>query len=134
MADGFKFELVSPERLLLSERATAVIVPGTEGYFTVMANHAPLMATLKPGVVRATLASGGEKRIFVQGGFADISADGFTLLAEYATPVEEMDTQALEAEIQRAEAAAGAAAEGPARTRADQRVVDLRSARAELGA
>jgi len=134
VADGFKFELVSPERLLLSEQATAVIVPGTEGYFTVMANHAPMMATLKPGVVRATLLSGTERRIFVQGGFADVNADGFTLLAEHATAVEDVRGETLDAEIARAEADAAAATEGEARMRADQRVTDLRSARGELGA
>lgn len=65
MADSFQFELVSPEQLLLSEAVTAVNVPGAEGYFTVMAHHAPVMTTLKPGVVVATLEGGAEQRIFV---------------------------------------------------------------------
>ena len=59
MANAFNFELVSPERLLLSEQVTSVVVPGSDGYFTVMANHAPLMSTIRPGVVEVTLADGG---------------------------------------------------------------------------
>ena len=82
MANAFNFELVSPERLLFSEQVTAVVVPGSDGYFTVMANHAPLMSTIRPGVVEATLASGGTKKIFVRGGFVDVAGSSFTLLAE----------------------------------------------------
>ena len=73
MAQSFAFELVSPERLFLSEQASQVVVPGTEGYFTVMANHAPVMTTIKPGVVSAILESGDEKRMLIRGGFADVS-------------------------------------------------------------
>lgn len=103
MSDNFTFELVSPERLLLSEEAQQVVVPGSDGYFTVMAHHAPLMSTVKPGVVEATLSSGEEKRIFVRGGFADVSLNGFTLLAEQAIPIEELDANALAQEISNAE-------------------------------
>ena len=103
MADPFNFELVSPERLLLSEQVISVVVPGTEGEFTVLAKHAPVMAMLKAGVVDATLASGGTKRIFVRGGFADVSPSGFTLLAEEAMPLEDLDGAALDAQIKDAE-------------------------------
>ena len=103
MADAFNFELVSPERLLLSEQVISVVVPGTEGEFTVLAKHAPVMAMLKAGVVDATLASGGTKRIFVRGGFADVSPSGFTLLAEEAMPLEDLDGAALDAQIKDAE-------------------------------
>ena len=99
MADSFQFELVSPEQLLLSEAVTAVNVPGAEGYFTVMAHHAPVMTTLKPGVVVATLESGAEQRIFVLGGFADVNENGFTLLAERATPVDQLDSAELDGQI-----------------------------------
>ncbi len=64
MADAFNFELVSPERLLLSEQVTSVVVPGTDGDFTVLSKHAPLMTTVKAGVVEATLASGGAQSAF----------------------------------------------------------------------
>jgi len=72
MADAFKFELVSPERLLVSEQVESVIIPGTEGEMTVMANHSPLMTTVKPGVVTVRPASGAEQRYVVFGGFADV--------------------------------------------------------------
>ena len=132
MADGFKFELVSPERLLLSEQVVSVLAPGTEGYFTVMAGHAPQMATLKPGVVEAQLVSGGTKRIYVQGGFADINPDGFTLLAEHATPAEDMKGTDLDAQIAELETTLANPADDEVRTRTEQRLADLRNARVSL--
>ncbi len=134
MADSFKFELVSPERLLLSEQVTAVIAPGTEGYFTVMAHHAPLMTTLKPGVVHATLGGGGERRIFIQGGFADINPDGFTLLAEHAVPVEDLSAEELDRQIRNAEEDVSDATDPEVRSRAEHRLADLHNARAALAA
>lgn len=133
MASGFKFELVSPERLLLSEQVTSVLAPGTEGYFTVMAGHAPLMATLKPGMVEAQLVSGGTKRIYVQGGFADINAESFTLLAEHATPAEELKREDLDRQIGELETTlASVANDDEARARTELRLADLRNARTSL--
>jgi F-type H+-transporting ATPase subunit epsilon len=103
MAEAFNFELVSPERLLFSEQVVQVVVPGVEGEFTVLAKHAPVMTTLRAGVVDATLASGGNKRIFVRGGFADVTPDGFTLLAEEAMPLEDLNADVLAAQIKDAE-------------------------------
>lgn len=103
MADAFTFEMVSPERLLLSEEVTQVIVPGSDGYLTVMANHAPMMTTLAPGIVETTNASGQNKQIFVRGGFADISPSGFTLLAEEATNIKDVDQSYLDQQIKDAE-------------------------------
>ncbi|MCF6320433.1 MAG: F0F1 ATP synthase subunit epsilon [Rhizobiaceae bacterium] len=102
MAESFAFELVSPEKLLLSEQAMQVVVPGTEGYFTVMANHAPVMATMKPGVVEVELESGDKKRILIRGGFADVSPDGLTLLAEYAADLADFDIEELNQQIKNA--------------------------------
>lgn len=68
MADGLKIEIVSPERLVLSEVVTAVTVPGTEGYFTVMADHAPFMTTLRPGFITVNKATGRDEIYFVKGG------------------------------------------------------------------
>lgn len=133
MADSFPFELVSPERLLVSEEVTAVVTPATEGYLTVMARHAPVMTTLKPGVVVATLASGTERRFFVQGGFADITPERFTLLAERATPVEELDAAALEAQVRNAEEDVADAKDDEAKSKAVQRLAELRDARGALG-
>jgi len=102
MAEPFAFELVSPERLILSEQAMQVVVPGSEGYFTVLARHAPVMATMKPGVVEVVLESGDEKRILVRGGFADVSPDGLTLLAEYAADLADFDMEELNQQIENA--------------------------------
>jgi len=100
MAQSFAFELVSPERLFLSEQASQVVVPGTEGYFTVMANHAPVMTTIKPGVVSAILESGDEKRMLIRGGFADVSPSGLTLLAEYVVDLATFDMAELDQQIE----------------------------------
>ena len=76
MAEPFSFELVSPEALVLSGEASEVVVPGTEGYFTVLANHAPLMSTIKPGVVDVKMADGETSQIFVRA--PNFSAVDFT--------------------------------------------------------
>lgn len=100
MAEAFKFDLVSPERLLVSELVESVIIPGTEGEMTVMANHAPVMATIKPGVVTVKPVSGAEQRYVVFGGFADILPEGCTLLAESAVPVADINKADLAQRIQ----------------------------------
>lgn len=133
MAEPFDFELVSPERLLLSEKATEVVVPGMDGYFTVMANHAPLMSTIKPGVVEAKLASGQERKIFVRGGFADISPTGFMILAELAMPIEELDATAIDAEIKNAEEDFADATSEDGKLATETRLNQLKELKAALG-
>jgi F-type H+-transporting ATPase subunit epsilon len=92
MAGTFKFELVTPERMALSQDATQVLVAGVEGEFTVLPGHAPVISALRPGVIEVTLAEGGAReRIFVKGGFAEVDADRVTVLAERALAVEQMD-------------------------------------------
>jgi F-type H+-transporting ATPase subunit epsilon len=98
MAEGTKLEIVSPERLVLSEEVNSVTVPGTDGYFTVMGDHAPLMTTLKPGFVTAVAASG-TSQFYVRGGFADISPAGLTILAEAAREGADFDRSEIEALI-----------------------------------
>jgi len=100
MAEVYKFELVSPERLLVSETVESVVIPGTEGEMTVMANHAPVMATIKPGVVTVKTVAGTEQRYVVFGGFADILPEGCTLLAESAVAVGDIDKADLAKRIQ----------------------------------
>jgi len=131
--DSFAFELVSPERLLLSEPVTAVIVPGTDGEFTVLANHAPFMSTLKPGVVTVTPASGGAAKFFVRGGFADIDGKGLTILAEQAVPLESLDAARLAAEIQDAEEDVADARDDLTRTAAQTKLDQLKELRSALG-
>jgi F-type H+-transporting ATPase subunit epsilon len=133
MADAFNFELVSPERLLFSEQVVQVIVPGVEGEFTVLAKHAPVMTTLRAGVVDATLASGGSKRIFVRGGFADVTPDGFTLLAEEAMPIEDLNADALAAQIKDAEEDVADAASDAKRHAAQAKLDQLKELKAALG-
>ena len=101
MAD-FNFELVSPERLLLSERVSEVVIPATDGEMTVMANHAPTMTTIKPGVVSVKSVDGKVTRYVVFGGFADILPSGCTLLAEAAVPVGELGKSDIERRINQA--------------------------------
>jgi F-type H+-transporting ATPase subunit epsilon len=101
MSAPFSFEVVSPEALVLGGEAIAVDVPGAEGYFTAMANHAPFMTTVKPGVVNVKMEDGSVERIFVRGGFADVSPSGLTLLAEHATLVKDLDVAVLDDHIQK---------------------------------
>ena len=109
MAEGLKIEIVSPERLVLSEVVTSVTVPGTEGYFTVMDDHAPFMTTLRPGFITVN-RSGQDEIFFVKGGFADVSPEGLTILAERSVPLSEFDHGDLQAQIKAAEAELAAAA------------------------
>jgi F-type H+-transporting ATPase subunit epsilon len=107
MAD-VKVEIVSPERLLVSETAQLVTVPGSEGYFTVLGEHAPLMTTLKPGFITAVV--GGTSQVFfVRGGFADVAPEGLTILAEEALPLAEFDPASVDREIEAAEVKLAAA-------------------------
>lgn len=110
MAEGLKIEIVSPERLVLSEVVHSVTVPGSEGYFTVMDDHAPFMTTLRPGFITVNGADGRDSIYFVQGGFADVSPDGLTILAERSAPFSEFDHADLAAQIKAAEAELAAAA------------------------
>ena len=99
MAEPFAFEFVSPERLILSGEATEVQVPGTDGEFTVMANHAPVMSTIKPGVIGVTMADGESSKFFIRGGFADVSPAGLTVLAEQAVNLAEFNMDDLDQQI-----------------------------------
>lgn len=99
MADGVKIEIVSPERLVLSEQARSVVVPGAAGYFTVLGDHAPLMTTLKPGFITVTDSANVAHVFYVKGGFADVAPTGLTILAEEARPVADFNRTEIEALI-----------------------------------
>lgn len=102
MADKLQFNLVSPERELMSAQVDQVDIPATEGWIGVLPNHSPLMTTLAPGMVR--IVDGGEEtKIFVRGGFAEISPAGLTLLAEEAAPAKELDAAAIAARVKDAQ-------------------------------
>lgn len=96
MADKLHFELVSPERLLNSADVEMVVVPGEGGDFGVLAGHAPLMSTIRPGVIEIHAEAGAApERVFVDGGFAEVNEQGLTILAQHAIPVAELNAEEL---------------------------------------
>ncbi|MBM3597785.1 MAG: F0F1 ATP synthase subunit epsilon [Alphaproteobacteria bacterium] len=101
MADKVDFELVSPERLLLSRAVEMVVVPGSEGYFGVLPGHAPLVSTLNPGVIDVYENGAIDERIFVGGGFAEVTPERCTVLADEAMPVKDIDRGKVEADLKR---------------------------------
>jgi F-type H+-transporting ATPase subunit epsilon len=111
--DRVEFELVSPQKLLKSEPVEIVVVPGAEGDFGVLPGHSLLIATVRPGVI--DIHEGGQVResIFVSGGFAEVSPDRCTVLAEEAIPVGDIDKAAAEARLDDAKAALAKAEEDP---------------------
>lgn len=104
MADGFTFELVSPEKLLLSGDAEIVSIPATEGDMGVLANHSPVMTSLRPGMVTAKMSDGSEQSFFVRGGFADVSPTQLTVLAEFALAKSDMTRDIYEEQVAKAQA------------------------------
>ena len=134
MAEAFIFELVSPERLLVSEAVESVVIPGTEGEMTVLALHAPVMTTVKPGVVTVKPVSEPEERYVVFGGFADILPSGCTLLAESAVPVKDIDRTDLARRIQDAKEDVADATDDATRTKADELLAQLTTLEAALTA
>jgi F-type H+-transporting ATPase subunit epsilon len=132
MAEPFQFELVSPERLLVSEQVEFVVIPGAEGEMTVMANHAPVMTTIKPGVVTVKTAAGATERYCVFGGFADILPSGCTLLAESAVSVNSIDREDLTKRIQDAREDVADAKDDQTRTKAEQYLSHLTTLEAAI--
>ncbi len=98
MAEKLHFELVSPEKLLMSADVDMVVVPGVEGDFGVLINHAPVVSTLRAGILEVHNGAAPD-RILVRGGFAEVNPEGLTVLAEEAMPLAEVDRTALEAEL-----------------------------------
>ena len=107
MAGTFKFELVSPERVLLSVDAEQVELPGAEGDFTVLPGHAPVIAALRPGTIHARTKDD-KKGIFVKSGFAEVGPDKLVVLAEKAFISDEVDVRQIEEELKTTEAALAA--------------------------
>ncbi len=135
MADKLQFELVSPEKLLLSEAVDMVVVPGSEGNFGVLPGHSLLISTVRPGVIdvysdEQTRIS---ERIFVSGGFAEVTPERCTVLADEATPVAQLSRTDAEQRVKEAEAAYADASSGTPEKR-DAAMDRLLSARAMLQA
>jgi len=129
MADKIKFDLVSPERLLLSRQVDMVTVPGTEGYMGVIAGHAPLVSTLRAGMVDMQ-DEGVDTRFFIRGGFVEINPTKVTVLAEEAIPLSELDIAVLDQRIADAQEDEIAAKTDADRARAAQLVDDLKLVKA----
>jgi F-type H+-transporting ATPase subunit epsilon len=132
MPDTFKFELVSPEKLLVSAEVEQVLVPGSEGEMTILAHHAPVLTTLKPGLLDiAYPGSGKRQRFFIRGGFAEVNPAGLTVLAETAIDLAELDAATLAQAIRDAEEDVADLADA-ARDRAQTRLDHLRQVQATL--
>ncbi len=137
MAGTFKFELVTPERMIIPEHATdakshgsadaeQVVVPGADGQFTVLAGHAPVIAALRPGVLEIKLTNR-VRRIFVRGGFAEVEPDRLTVLAQHYIDLDAKDRGKIESEIKSAEAILAEAKDDASRLAARDAVDALRS-------
>ena len=102
MADKLNFALVSPEREVFHGEVDHVVVPGSEGEFGVSPNHAPVMSVIKPGALKV-INEGAERRIFVNGGFADVTPEGLTVLAEEAIDLADVDPAQIEQQLKNAQ-------------------------------
>jgi len=135
MAATFQLELVSPERLLLSRAVEMAVIPAAEGEMGVLPGHAPMIVALRGGVIRVRENGGQEtERLFVGGGFAEVSPERCTVLADEATPVAELSRARAEARLREAEAALAEALQDPVPERRDAALNRVLSARAMLDA
>ncbi|MFO1122347.1 MAG: F0F1 ATP synthase subunit epsilon [Hyphomicrobiales bacterium] len=129
---GLHFELVSPARLLYSGTVASVTIPGTEGEMGIFPGHAPILSTLKPGVVTVYKDGGANERIFVRGGMVEVNPQGLTLLAEVAIPMAELSADQLNQQIRNAEEDLADAREGEAKRKAAETVEHLKAMRAAI--
>ncbi len=109
MAEKVKFELVSPEKILLSEAVEMVVIPGAEGNFGVLPGHAPLISSVRPGTIEVYEGNNVAERIFIAGGFAEVTPERCTVLANHAIPVSEINKADAERRLAEAEQAYEAA-------------------------
>jgi len=100
MPDHLQFDLVTPERLLLSEMVEMVVVPGTEGNFGVLPGHAPLISTIRPGMIETYQGQTVTRRIFIVSGIAEVTPERCTVLADEAISPDTLDRGAIEADLQ----------------------------------
>ena len=132
MAAAMQFDLVSPERMLASVEASAIDLPGSEGDMTVMPDHALVMSSLRPGVVRVQASDGSSLEFVVTGGFVEVKPDSATVLAETAMARDQADREVLETALKQAESAAEGRAGGD-KDIADKRIADLKALQSALG-
>jgi F-type H+-transporting ATPase subunit epsilon len=128
---SFHFDLVSPEKLLFAGEVGQVDLPGSEGDLGVLAGHAPLVTALRPGIL-VVFREGGDLRVVVNGGFAEVGPSGLTVLADMAVPVEEFDQAVLAAEIKDTEEDVADATDGWQRDKLAKRLDQLKALQAAL--
>ena len=121
------FELVSPAKLLFSGDVASVQIPGTEGEMMILEGHAPVLSTLRPGVVVVQKEGGSADKIFVRGGFAEVNAKGLIVLAETAIPMADLDRAALDRQIKDAEEDVADAVGDEKRRKANEALDHLRA-------
>jgi F-type H+-transporting ATPase subunit epsilon len=124
------FELVAPERLLASIEADMVVIPGADGDFGVLPAHAPLMSLLRPGVISVYQGDRVDRRLFVDGGFAEVNEQGCIVLAERAEPLEEIQVDGARQQLRDAEEDVGGA-KGDAERERLEKTVEIARARLE---
>ena len=129
---GLHFELVSPARLLFSGSVASVTIPGTEGEMGIFPGHAPVLSTLKPGVVTVYKDGGSTERIFVRGGMVEVNPQGLTLLAEVAIPMTEMNQDLLAKQIKSAEDDLASAKPGEATRKANEALDQLKALKSAI--
>jgi F-type H+-transporting ATPase subunit epsilon len=126
------FDLVSPEKLLFSDNVNQVDVPGAEGDFGVLSGHAPMMATLRPGIMTVH-RDDGPLRVVVIGGFAEVNPEGLTVLADTAAPIDDFDRNMLVATIKTAEGGVAAATDPAQRDKLAHKLEQLKTLQASIG-
>ncbi len=131
MADLVQFELVAPERLLISDAVEMVVVPGAEGDFGVLPGHAPFISTVRPGVISVYENGAVSRRVFVSGGFSEVTSERCTVLADEAISLDDADRGAAESRMRSAEQAVDEAEDDPGRASA---AAELEISRALLAA
>jgi F-type H+-transporting ATPase subunit epsilon len=132
MAATFNFELVTPESLFLAGEAEQVVVPGAEGDFAVLAGHAPIISTLRPGILEITLTNG-KQRVFVKKGVAEADPGRLTVLAQTAVALEDLDAGRIAAELKSAEAELAEAKDDQAKRMAETLVDQLKRLQTRAG-
>lgn len=135
MADKVRFELVSPEKLLLSEPVGMVVVPGTEGNFGVLPGHMLFISAVRPGVIDVYEDKTVTERLFVSGGFAEVTPERCTVLADEAVPISSLDRAAIDAEIKAQESTVSGLRDQMQRlsgTERDDALINIRAAERRL--
>ncbi len=131
--DKVSFELAAPEELVFAADVDMVVVPGTEGNFGVLPGHAPVIATVRPGVIDVHQGGRVESRLFVSGGFAEVNERGCTVLSDEAVPVEALERGDVEARLATAEEGLADADSDDERAKAEAEIAIRRAMLAALG-